>query len=79
MHLLFLHHPLAHHIIEGIVEGVLRVSNRVGEYVKTVEFLRTDTGIWYKEASYSLIDKSDKSRTWRVRRTLGGTPFQTGV
>gem|GEM_PF-5262629 len=26
-----------------------------------------------------LIDKSDKSRTLRVRRTLGGTPFQTGV
>jgi len=26
-----------------------------------------------------LIDKSDKSRPLRVRRTLGGTPFQTGV
>ena len=26
-----------------------------------------------------MIDKTDKSRTLRVRRTLGGTPFQTGV
>jgi|GEM_PF-3998241 len=26
-----------------------------------------------------LRDKSDKSRTVRVRRMLGGLPFQTGV